>query len=82
MTHVTAYFDPNKHTEICVDASPVGVAAILAQTDQNGGNRFMLWHTLVDLSRILNRGIARWTVKRLRWYEREKKKAGKSVKSG
>ena len=27
----TAYFDPNKDTEISVDASPVGAAAILPQ---------------------------------------------------
>ena len=31
---VTAYFDPAKDTEIRVDASPVGLAAILSQTDQ------------------------------------------------
>ena len=32
---VTAYFDPEKSTEISVDASPVGLAAILRQVDQN-----------------------------------------------
>ena len=30
---VTAYFDPEKDTEISVDASPVGLAAILVQVD-------------------------------------------------
>lgn len=30
---VTAYFDPAKDTEISVDASPVGLAAILSQVD-------------------------------------------------
>ena len=30
---VTAYFDPEKDTEISVDASPVGLAAILTQVD-------------------------------------------------
>ena len=30
---VTAYFDPTKDTEISVDASPVGLAAILSQVD-------------------------------------------------
>ena len=30
---VTAYFDPEKETEISVDASPVGLAAILSQVD-------------------------------------------------
>ena len=32
----TAYFDPKKKTEVIVDASPVGIAAILAQVDDNG----------------------------------------------
>ena len=31
---VTAYFDPVKDTELAVDASPVGLAAILSQKDQ------------------------------------------------
>ena len=30
---LTAYFDPDKDTEISVDASPVGLAAILTQVD-------------------------------------------------
>ena len=47
---VTAYFDPNKYTEICVDASPVGVAAILTQTDQNGGNRHVVAYASRSLS--------------------------------
>ncbi|CAB4033208.1 Hypothetical predicted protein [Paramuricea clavata] len=31
---VTAYFDPTKDTEVSVDASPVGLAAILSQVDR------------------------------------------------
>ena len=30
-SHVMVYFDPHKHTEVLVDASPVGVSAILTQ---------------------------------------------------
>ena len=34
--HVMAYFDQNKHTELVVDASPVGLGAILAQRQAAG----------------------------------------------
>ena len=33
---VMSYFDPRKSTELIVDASPVGLAAILAQSDAKG----------------------------------------------
>ena len=47
---VTAYFDPKKQTEISVDASPVGVGAILAQTDLDGSNRHIIAYASRSLS--------------------------------
>ena len=35
----TSYFDPNKHTAITVDASPVGLSAIRTQVDANNIHR-------------------------------------------
>ena len=46
---VTAYFDPEKETEISVDASPVGLGAILAQVDQTTGGK----HVVAYASRSL-----------------------------
>ena len=46
---VTAYFDPEKETEISVDASPVGLAAILSQVDQKTKER----HVITYASRSL-----------------------------
>ena len=46
---VTAYFDPEKETEISVDASPVGLAAILSQVDQKTEER----HVITYASRSL-----------------------------
>jgi RNase H-like domain found in reverse transcriptase len=36
---ITAYFDPNRRSQVIVDASPVGVAAILSQPDDNDRQR-------------------------------------------
>ena len=36
---VTAYNDPDKDTEICVDTSPIGLGAIPAQTYPDSGNQ-------------------------------------------
>lgn len=46
---VTAYFDPEKETEISVDASPVGLAAILSQVDPQTEER----HVITYASRSL-----------------------------
>ena len=46
---VTAYFDPEKDTEISVDASPVGLAAILAQVDPKTDEK----HVITYASRSL-----------------------------
>ena len=46
---VTAYFDPEKPTEISVDASPVGLGAILAQIDPLTGDK----HVVAYASRSL-----------------------------
>ena len=39
---VTAYFDPEKSTEISVDASPVGLEAIISQFDQNTEEKYVI----------------------------------------
>ena len=46
---VTAYFDPEKETEILVDASPVGLAATLSQVDPQTEER----HVITYASRSL-----------------------------
>ena len=46
---VTAYFDPEKESEISVDASPVGLAAILSQVDPQTEER----HVITYASRSL-----------------------------
>ena len=46
---VTAYFDPEKETEFSVDASPVGLAAILSQADLQTEER----HVITYASRSL-----------------------------
>ena len=46
---VTNYFDPEKDTEISVDASPVGLAAIFSQVDSKTDER----HVVTYASRSL-----------------------------
>ena len=46
---VTAYFDPEKSTEISVDASPVSLAAVLSQVDKNTEEK----HVITYASRSL-----------------------------
>ena len=47
---VTAYFGPEKETEISVDASPVGLGAILAQVDQATGQKHVVAYASLSLS--------------------------------
>ena len=52
---VTAYFDPDKHTEISVDASPVGLGAILAQTDPATGSKHVVAYASRSLTPVEKR---------------------------
>ena len=52
---VTAYFDPDKPTEISVDASPVGLAAILAQSDPVTGNKHVVTYASRSLTPVEQR---------------------------
>ena len=52
---VTAYFDPDKHTEISVDASPVGLGAILAQTDPATGSKHVVAYASRSLTPVEQR---------------------------
>ena len=54
---VTAYFDPARDTEISVDARPVGLAAILSQTDQATG----INHIITYASRSLTETEQRYS---------------------
>lgn len=47
---VTSYFDPDKETEIVVDASPVGLGAILAQKDPETSDRHIVAYASKSLS--------------------------------
>ena len=47
---VTAYFDPEKETEISVDASPVGLAAILSQVDPQTEERHVITYSSRSLT--------------------------------
>ena len=47
---VTSYFDPDKTTEIVVDASPVGLGAILAQKDPSTGDQQIVAYVSRPLS--------------------------------
>ena len=52
---VTAYFDPAKDTEISVDASPVGLAAILSQVDGKTGTHHIVTYASRSLSETEHR---------------------------
>jgi hypothetical protein len=47
---VTTYFDPTKDTEISVDASPVGLDAILSQVDGKTGTHHIVTYASCSLS--------------------------------
>ena len=52
---VTAYFDPEKDTEISVDASPVGLAAILSQVDTKTNERHVVTYASRSLTDVEQR---------------------------
>ena len=52
---VTAYFDPDKPTEINVDASPVGLGAILAQTNSTTGDKHVVAYASKSLTAVEQR---------------------------
>ena len=52
---VTAYFDPDKPTEINVDASPVGLGAILAQTNSTTGDKHVVAYASRSLTAVEQR---------------------------
>ena len=49
-TPVTAYFDPDRDTEISVDASPVGLAAILTQVDPKTDEKHIITYASRSLT--------------------------------
>ena len=52
---VTAYFDPVKDTEISIDASPIGLAAILSQTNQATGINHIITYATRSLTEMEQR---------------------------
>ena len=72
---VMAYFDPQRATEIWVDASPVGLGAILTQTDKYGNRRNVRYVSRAlqpqeqRYSQIEREALAiEWSVDRFRLY--------------
>ena len=72
---VMAYFDPQKAAEIWVDASPVGLGAILTQTDKYGNRRNVCYASRAlqpqeqRYSQIEREALAiEWSVDRFRLY--------------
>lgn len=53
---MTAYFDPERETEINVDVSPVCLVAILAQTDPSNGYKYVVAYASGFLSEVELRG--------------------------
>jgi hypothetical protein len=52
-----ASYDPNRPTKLTVDASPVGLGAVLAQTQENGQDRCIA-HASRSLTLVENSLIA------------------------
>ena len=49
---VTSYFDPEREIEINVNASPVGLGAILAQTDPSNGDKHVVAYASWSLPEV------------------------------
>ena len=66
---ITAYFDPEKDTEISVDASPVGLAAILAQVDPKTKERQVITYGSRSLTATEREALAiTWACEPLHLY--------------
>ena len=52
---VTSYFDPEREIEINVNASPVGLGAILAQTDPSNGDKHVVAYASWSFSEVEQR---------------------------
>ena len=63
-THCMSYFDKHKDTDVTVDASPVGISAILSQKSLHGNSDHQ--HTIAYASRALTETEKRYSLTKKR----------------